>query len=68
MSASEMMPIVFWASFVPCVNATKLPETICARRKTRFTRLGERFRITQVITSISASAIAKPRSGRAARA
>ena len=40
MSASAMMPIVFCASFVPCVNATKLPETSCARRKTRFTLLG----------------------------
>jgi hypothetical protein len=37
-----MIPIVFCASFVPCVNATKLPERICPRRKTRFTRLGER--------------------------
>ncbi len=54
------MPMVFWASFVPCVNATKLPETICARRNTRLTRLGDRFRITQTITNISASADAKP--------
>ena len=49
MSASAMIPIVFCASFVPCVNATKLPETICARRNTRFTRLGDRRRITQMI-------------------
>ena len=26
MRASAMMPIVFWASFVPCVKATKLPR------------------------------------------
>ena len=26
-SASAMIPIVFWASFVPCVNATNPPET-----------------------------------------
>ncbi len=58
-----MIPIVFWASFVPCVNATKLPEKICARRKKRFTRLGERRRITQMITSISPRAMAKPRIG-----
>ena len=63
MSASAITPIVFWASFVPCVNATKLPEKIWARRKTRFTRLGERRRITQMITSISPRAIAKPRIG-----
>ena len=25
-SASAMIPIVFWASFVPCVKATKPPE------------------------------------------
>ena len=63
MSASEMMPIVFCASFVPCVNATKLPEKICARRKTRFTLLGDRRRMTQMIAIISANAIAKPSSG-----
>ena len=43
-SASAMIPIVFWASFVPCVKATKPPETSCSRRKTRFTLLGERRR------------------------
>ena len=63
MSASAMMPIVFCASFVPCVNATKLPETICARRKTRFTLLGERRRMIQMIAIISAKAIANPSSG-----
>ena len=36
-----MIPIVFCASFVPWVNATKPPETSWSRRKTRFTRLGE---------------------------
>ena len=63
MSASAMTPIVFCASFVPCVNATKLPDTICARRNTRLTRLGDRLRMTQMITSISASAMRKPRIG-----
>ena len=62
-SASAMIPIVFWASFVPCVKATKLPDTICARRNTRFTLLGERLRITQMITIISARAAAKPMVG-----
>ena len=42
-----MIPIVFCASFVPCVNATKLPETICARRNTRLTLVGERLPIIQ---------------------
>ena len=32
MSARAMMPIVFCASFVPCVKATKPPETSCSRR------------------------------------
>ena len=35
-----MIPIVFCASFVPCVKATKPPETSCSRRKTRLTRPG----------------------------
>ena len=63
MSASAMMPIVFCASFVPWVNATKLPETICARLNTRFTRLGDRRRITQMTTSIIVRARAKPIAG-----
>ena len=35
-----MIPIVFWASFVPCVKATNPPETSCSRRKTRLTGAG----------------------------
>ena len=58
-----MIPIVFCASFVPCVNATKLPEKICARRNTRFTLLGVRRRTSQMIAIINANAIAKPRTG-----
>jgi hypothetical protein len=45
------------------VNATKLPDTICARRNTRFTRLGDRFRITHTIRSISVNAMRKPTVG-----
>ena len=28
-SASVMMPIVFWASFVPCASEKRLPLTSC---------------------------------------
>ena len=34
------MPIVFWASFVPCESENRLPLTICPRRKPRDTVLG----------------------------
>ena len=36
-SVSVMMPIVFWASLVPCASATIEPETTWNRRKPRFT-------------------------------
>ena len=62
-SASAMIPIVFCASFVPCVKATKPPETSWSRRKTRLTVPGERRRITQVIAIISAAAMASPANG-----
>ena len=58
-----MIPIVFCASFVPCVNATKPPETSCSRRKTRLILPGERRRISQVIESISAAARKSPANG-----
>ena len=58
-----MMPIVFWASLVPCVNATNPPETSCARRNNQFTRVGRRRATIHVIARISAKAIAKPRNG-----
>ena len=32
-----MMPIVFWASLVPCESENRLPETICPSRKPRVT-------------------------------
>ena len=63
MSASAMIPIVFCASLVPWVNATKLPDTICPRRKKRFTRLGDRRLMTQMMAIISAKATAKPTIG-----
>ena len=44
-----MIPIVFCASFVPWVSATKPPETSCRRRKMRLTFAGERRLITQTI-------------------
>ena len=58
-----MIPIVFCASFVPCVNATKPPETSWSRRKTRLTVPGERRWITQVIAIISAAAMKSPANG-----
>ena len=42
--ASAMIPIVFCASFVPWVNATKPPETSCARRNQALIFDGERPR------------------------
>ena len=39
-SASAITPIVFCASFVPCVKATNPPETSCSRRKIRLTSAG----------------------------
>src|SRR5581483_3139191 len=58
-----MMPIVFWASFVPCVKATKLPDTSCSRRNTQLTRAGERRRITHRTTTTTANPSATPRKG-----
>ena len=58
-----MIPMVFWASFVPCVNATNAPETSWARRKPRFTFVGGRRAMNRVITRISTKAIATPRNG-----
>ena len=58
-----MIPIVFWASFVPCVRATKPPETSCPRRKTRLIFAGDRRAITQTISVISANATASPANG-----
>ena len=39
-----MIPIVFCASFVPCVNATNPPDTSWRRRKTRLTFVGDALR------------------------
>ena len=35
-SASAITPIVFCASFAPCVNATNVPENSCPIRNIRF--------------------------------
>ena len=60
-SASVITPIVFWASFVPWVKATKPPETSWRRRKTLFTGPGARFWTTHNRTVISAAASNSPR-------
>ena len=57
------MPIVFWASFVPWVRATKPPETSWPRRKTRLTFAGDRRLITHTISVIRANATAMPAKG-----
>lgn len=41
-SASVITPIVFWASFVPCESASRLPEASCPSRKPRLTEPGRR--------------------------
>ena len=58
-----MIPIVFWASFVPWVKATKPPETSCRRRKTRFTTPGWRLRMIHRSASMIAAARAIPKNG-----
>ena len=58
-----MIPIVFWASFVPCVKATKPPERSWSRRKMRFTMPGARFRMIQSTRIISAAASSAPITG-----
>ncbi len=58
-----MIPIVFCASFVPCVKATKPPETSWSRRKTRLTIPGERRRISHVTETINAAAMKSPAKG-----
>ena len=67
MSASAMMPIVFWASFVLCVKATNPPETSCSLRKSRLTVPGARLRMSQSVPVISTSAPRNRRSAREAR-
>src|SRR5215204_768958 len=62
-SASAMIPIVFCASFVPCVKATKAPEKSWSRRKMRFTMPGARFRMIQRTLIISAAARNAPSTG-----
>ncbi len=57
------MPIVFCASFVPCVNATNAPDTSWALRKPRFTFVGARRATSQVIPRMSRKANATPRNG-----
>src|SRR5919198_1525072 len=58
--ARAMMPIVFWASFVPWVKATKPPEMICRRLNTRFTIPGDRRRMIQMTASMISAAPAIP--------
>ena len=67
-SASVMIPIVFCASFVPCVNATKPPETSWrAPEDAVHLARASAARTSQMIAIISAKAIAKPeRTARAA--
>ena len=62
-SARAMIPIVFWASFVPCVNATKPPEKSWSFLKARPTFAGERRLIVQTISVIKMNAIARPAKG-----
>jgi hypothetical protein len=58
-----MIPIVFCASFVPWVKATKPPDTSCRRRKTRFTTPGWRLRMAQRSRSMIAAARMIPKNG-----
>src|SRR4051794_15626763 len=43
--ASEITPIVFWASFVPCASATIDDDATCPHRNPRSDRSGRKPRI-----------------------
>ncbi len=58
-----MMPIVFCASFVPWVSATKPPETSWPRRKTRLIFAGDLRLITHTISVMRTKATARPAKG-----
>ena len=58
-----MIPIVFCASFVPCVRATNPPETIWPFRKMRLIFAGDRRLITHTIRVIMANASASAANG-----
>src|SRR5213592_324360 len=64
-SARAITPIVFCASFVPWVKATKPPERSWSLRKIRFTGAGARLRISQRMTVINAAAPMSPATGAA---
>ncbi len=58
-----MIPIVFCASFVPCVRATKPPEMSWPRRKTRLTVAGDRRLMNHTSSVIRANAIRSAANG-----
>ena len=58
-----MIPIVFWASLLPCDRAMNPAETIWSRRKTWLSRYGLRLRQIHSNASISKKPIPNPTSG-----
>ena len=61
--ARVMMPIVFWASFEPWLNAIAAADRTWSRRKRSLIRLGFALRKTFRITSIAVNPITTPRIG-----
>ena len=58
-----MTPIVFWASFVPCAKAMKLPDPTCARRNARLSGPCRTRRKSHRIATMIAPAMRNPMTG-----
>src|SRR2546427_10113267 len=58
-----MIPIVFWASLVPCPSEYSAADTSCSSRNARSTRRGKGRRSTQDKRTVNARARVSPRSG-----
>ena len=60
---ATMIPIVFWASLVPCPSEYSAADTSCSSRNARSTRRGKERRSTQDKRTVNARARVSPRSG-----
>ena len=58
-----MMPMVFWASFVPWLNPINEALTNCSRPKTTFTRCGRQFRSRANNSPITTKPSIRPKTG-----
>src|SRR3954470_21250799 len=62
-SASEITPIVFCASLVPCASATIEDDATCAQRKPRSARSAAKFLINRYTITVAPSATTPARTG-----